>query len=217
MKGHTVFLSSLILFTLGACRSETREFSVGFQYLELQDSTRQYDSVPRPVNLFVWYPADQGGVSMGYGDYFEQDQKRIPHLKDGEPFMPFLKEPVEKRLSPENLEKCLELPLDINMNAPRTGGHYPLILYFPGGGRTGYTHSFLCEELARSGFIVVGISSLGIDQVRNPGGLAGLELEMEDLYFAYKSVKARYPLSGKIGLLSFTQRSNASQILLKMK
>jgi len=148
-----------------------------------EGATYGAEDAPRPVLMNLWYPARAGAAAepMPHGGYLE--------LPDGDPRLARLAPELaeyergvivtellgkgEEELSAEDgerLEGVLRAPTGCVRDAAPAPGPFPLVVYHAGAGSSFEDDAYLCEELARHGYVVAGSaypradgSSFGID------------------------------------------------------
>lgn len=180
------------------------EHGVGFEARVVLDPARTYaatfadgsvysdEPAPRPVLVLRWYPAEPGGPSMPWGEYFE-----LAEACEGDPrrerfaaaLSAYAREKALEYLTydtpahgdPELARELLEWPTLSVRGAPLAGGRYPLVLRHAGYGSSYEDDFALCETLASMGFVVLSSafqeadgSSFNIDG--GEGSFADLEL-----------------------------------------
>jgi len=136
-------------------------FTPGFRLIEASDATRSFPSadgtgpVPRPLRIYVWYPADKSA-----GDRMRLDDYVRMALEDFR--VSILPVPLSKGLDPAVLERLLESPVESVRNAGAAPGRFPMLvlgqgLYY----ESPLCHFVLCEFLAAHGYVVATSPLLG--------------------------------------------------------
>lgn len=154
-------------------------YVVGFRETEQYDASRSYRakgldlvtgvSLPsfpgRPVQMLVWYPAEDGGHAMSYGDYlalggredrFDRtptEAARVAH--DGLRWLAAI------GVDENALDAIKHEPVDARRDAPVKAGRFPVVIYAASGSAAPFENDVLCEYLASHGYVVVAIPSVG--------------------------------------------------------
>jgi len=142
--------------------------TVGYRTLHVRDSARRYFDGPRPVQIYMWYPAAAtDGPSMPYGRYLDDaafdwgdDPVRVEELgrrtraefKSGalNPSFPGV-------MSDEAFAAILATPTRVIRDGTPASGRFPVLLH---AHMQGALHqSVLLEYLASHGFVVLSIST----------------------------------------------------------
>ena len=191
--GQWLFLACLLLFVcpcalaassgLAATSFPTGQaqgrYVVGFREVEQYDPSRSYrtngldlvtgSTLPllpgRPVQMLVWYPAQEGGEVMNYGDYltfggredrFDRTPAEVARVaRDG------LRWLAAAGLDQRALEAIKRQPVNARRDAPAQAGHFPVVIYAASGSASPFENDVLCEYLASHGYVVVAIPSVG--------------------------------------------------------
>ena len=102
-------------------------------------------------------------------------------------------------------------------NAQPVTGEFPLIIYFSASNGMSYENYKLFESLAKNGFVVAAISSIG----RYPGNMT---MEIEDLMeqiadgkFIYQYLTSRHLVSDRIGLIGYSWGGLAASLWAMME
>ncbi|MGA9270791.1 MAG: hypothetical protein WBV45_09235, partial [Lutimonas sp.] len=170
-----------------------QEYHVGFQTLKLTDSSRIYKpgTLPdhplhfRPVELDIWYPSkEKSGEAMTFGDLFRVFEERAVLYQEEEDYSGMTVELAQYYVAELGVgtdgQQLLSIGTDSYSNLTplfsenslnQTG---PMVLYMAGYNGMGFENYRAIEELARSGFLVVSIWSVG----RYPGNMTN---EKEDM------------------------------------
>ena len=131
---------------------------------------------PRPVLMNLWYPARAGAAAepMPHGGYLElpSSDPRFARLAaelaeyERGVLATELLGRAEEELSAEDqgrLEEVLQAPTGCVRDAAPAEGPFPLVVYHAGAGSSFEDDAYLCEELARHGYVVAGSSYLRAD------------------------------------------------------
>lgn len=142
--------------------------AVGYRTLRVRDTARRYFDEPRPVQVYVWYPAAASdGPYMPYGRYLDDaafdwgdDPGRVEDLgrrtraefKSGA-----LNPSFPGAMSDDAFAAILETPTRVVREASPAAGRFPVLLH---AHMQGALHqSVLLEYLASHGFVVLSIST----------------------------------------------------------
>ncbi len=129
-------------------------------WIVLPDSEPR-DEVSRPVRISVWYPsgAAHGAPTMRLAEF----------VRDSAPdtFFGRLNAILEQRFADlfsgatdELYHAVMELPIATIMDAEPVDGHFPLVLYSPGGQASLPDNGILASFLASHGYIVASVPQL---------------------------------------------------------
>ena len=193
-------ISILVLITTGFNYGQT--YYAGFKSVRLKDSTRVYkpDTSPtdslhfRPVDLDIWYPSNKiSGQALRFEDLFGLFEQRAIDYQDNEDYSGITAELAQFYVAEFGLgtrgEKLLNIRTNSYDNLEPAGAKHPVILYMAGYNGMGFENYRVLEELARNGFVVVSIWSVG----RSPGDMTNEKADMlEQVYdaeFAMRHLK----------------------------
>ena len=175
----------------------------GFTTVSLVDSSRVYKPGSpasdilhyRPLDLDIWYPAQrQSSERLLFRDLFGCFEKRANKYQDEEDYTGITEEMVQFFVAGLGLEAergnaLLDMETNSYENAPPVIGKWPVILYMAGFNGMGFENFRILENLAKNGYFVVSVSSIG----RYPGDMTNDRLDMmEQVYdaeFAIRSLK----------------------------
>lgn len=190
---HRLFVACLLLIVCPCALAASAEvpatsfptgqmqgpYVVGFSAVEQYDRSRSYrtngldlvtgatlPSLPgRPVQMLVWYPAQEGGVAMNYGDYltfggredrFDRTPTEVARVaRDG------LRWLAAAGLDQRTLEAIERQPVHARRDASAQAGRFPIVIYAASGSAAPFENDVLCEYLASHGYVVVAIPSVG--------------------------------------------------------
>ncbi len=186
-----LFLVSLLL----VCQDlDGQDFNAGFTTLVLKDTTRVYkpntvvtDSLHfRPVELDIWYPSqNSSSESLIFKDLFQLFEQRAVQYDDQEDYTGLVKELAQFYVAElgvgTDADKLLSIPTSSYKDLPPVQSPRPLIIYMAGFNGMGFENYKVLENLARNGFVVVSIWSVG----RYPGNMTNQKEDMlEQVYDA---------------------------------
>ncbi|MDN5212228.1 carboxypeptidase-like regulatory domain-containing protein [Fulvivirgaceae bacterium BMA12] len=167
----------------------------GFMTMSLVDSSRIYkpdtpltDALHyRPLDLDIWYPARQkSSKKLLFKDLFSLFEKRANKYQDNEDYTGIMEEMAQFFVAGLGLEATqakalLSVETSSYENAPPAVGKWPVIIYMAGFNGMGFENFRILEDLAKNGYFVVSISSIG----RYPGDMTNDKLDMmEQVYDA---------------------------------
>ncbi len=203
------------------------EHDVGFMVTEVHDLARsvrtgdpQRKAVPRPVRVYVWYPAAAGTQArpMTFGEYAAHatDDVWPDRLVEGaRARLAFEQRPLARSLTPEDLRTTLAMPVRAIQDAPPAAGPFPLIvigqgLYY----ESPISHAFLSEYLASHGFVVASSPLVGTHSPLVKIDLIDLETQVRDLELVISRVRQEPFVSPeRLGLVGFDMGGMAGLIL----
>ncbi len=208
----------IIIFFKGFSQEKTENIYPGFKTEILVDSSRIYkpnttakDSLHfRPVDLDIWYPSHETkGKKLLFGELFQLYEKRSNAYQEEENYTGLMQElaqyfAVQLGLEAKDGDNMLKIQTESYENSLLAEGKFPVIFYTAGYNGMGFENYILLEELARNGFVVVSIWSVG----RFPGNMSNDKLDtMQQVYdaeFALKYLKESKEFSidfDQIGIL----------------
>lgn len=198
--------------------------AVGFRLLVEQDRSRYVaasdgaGTYPRPIRVYVWYPAKALSKPMPFGRYAAlADDDAWPAEISGRTrdLLKFSRGPLARSLAPAAFKALLQRPMLASENARPVAGRFPLIavgqgLYY----ESPIALAALAEFLAGRGFFVVTTPLVGTNSpvVRNDA--QDLETQVRDLEFAIARARQLPFVSGdRLGVLGFDQGGMAGVVL----
>lgn len=187
--------------------------AAGFRIVDTVDVTRSFPTAagtmgPRPMRLYVWYPAVQS-ASVRRVIWSEL-------AAEAWAFLPAPADPVGQarralisRASDQaaiaRADSLLARRLNAGWNAPHARGQFPVILIPPG---TPTECSISAEFLASHGFVVIGMGRRDRWTVQPAGRrttLAGIDVEASDLEFALGAARGwRFADASRVGVMGFS-------------
>ncbi len=200
--------------------------------ISLMDSSRVYkpdaplsDALHyRPLDLDIWYPAQQkSSERLLFKDLFGLFEKRANKYQDNKDYTGIMEEMAQffvagLGLEPTQSKTLLGVETSSYENAPPAVGKWPVIIYMAGFNGMGFENFRILENLARNGYFVVSISSIG----RYPGDMTNDRLDMmEQVYdaeFAIRSLKKQAGFNidfESIGILGCSWGGMSAAVLLE--
>lgn len=161
-----------LVMVLAGCRQEPPV--AGFRTDLFYDSTRAYQpsaGLPyRPVDADIWYPAFRGDSVLVFGDFLQLLEKRANFFSTPQRFSN-IAQTVSSSFAGmfhcSDSTRILSWETASYASAKPISGQHPLILYLASYNGMGYENYPLLEALAREGYLVASLSSIG----RYPGDM----------------------------------------------
>lgn len=222
----------LILFiTFHGTSQESKPYKVGFQTIQLIDSSRTYKPNTldtdrlhyRPVDLDIWYPSTaKNGDRLFFEDLYRLHEERANKYQDDTDYTGMSDEFILYLAAGFGVEatdgkRLLKVKTESFKDIEPANGKFPLILYMAGYNGMGWESYRLLERLAEKGFVVLSISSIGM----YPGDMTnGLLDTMEQVYdgeFGLQEIKKIKNLHidfDNIGILGLSWGGMSAAILL---
>jgi hypothetical protein len=185
-----LFVSITILFLLSCSdnrKADADIYFAGFKTIQTKDTTRVYkpDSDTsdylhfRPLDIDLWYPAsastkDSSILFRNILGLLEQRANYYTASNAGNGMTQQLAQYFSDGLKCSDSTKVLNFKTQSFKNAKPMEGKFPLIIYLSAFNGMSYENFTLFEELAKKGFVVASISSIG----RFPGDMT---MKKEDL------------------------------------
>ncbi len=185
-----IFVSITLLFLLSCSdkkKSDTETYIAGFKTIQIKDTTRIYkpktDTTDylhfRPLDIDVWYPASAStkDTTILFRNILGLLEKRANYYtasNAGNGMTQQLAQYFCDGLKCSDSTKVLNFKTQSFKNAKPAEDKFPLIIYLSAFNGMSYENFTLFEELAKKGFVVASISSIG----RFPGDMT---MKNEDL------------------------------------
>lgn len=199
------------------CFSQTPEFNAGFRILPLYDSARGYKPLSspsdtlyyRPIHADIWYPAKKSpeDSAVFFHDLVQLLESRSKFFDDMNDYQGISDELLQYLCASSectDYNTLKAIATESHAEAEPWDGPFPLVIYFAGLNGMSYENYLLFESLAKKGFMVAAISSIG----RYPGNMT---LDIEDLMeqvndarFILKYLTRRNLVSDRIGLIGYS-------------
>lgn len=183
------WLGLFFLLSFLGCKEKvvTKTYGAGYKSLHLIDSSRNYkpgadtsDQLRyRPIDLDIWYPSDTNAVGspMLVRDLFGLLETRA-NAYSGSNVGTGISDQLAKLFCEafqcSNPAQLLDFPTETRQGAKPAEGRFPLVIYMTAYNGMSYENFRLFETLAKKGYTVVSISSVG----RFPGDMT---MKKEDL------------------------------------
>jgi hypothetical protein len=166
-------------------------FSVGFQLVEERDASRSVTAGngsathPRPLRVYVWYPAERAAPTMRFGRYAELAEGDIWSAEiagtESEK-LKYANRPLARSLGADGFSALLRKSVLAAENAAPSAGPFPLIvlgvgLYY----ESPTTFAALGEYLAGRGFVVASAPLMGTNSPVARVVETDLETQVRDL------------------------------------
>src|SRR6185437_3948746 len=185
-----VIVSITLLFLLSCSdtkKTDTETYIAGFRTIQTKDTTRIYkpntDTTDylhfRPLDIDIWYPASAStkDTSILFRNILGLLEKRANYYtasNTGNGMARQLAQYFCDGLKCSDSTKVLNFKTQSFKNAKPIENKFPLIIYLSAFNGMSYENFSLFEELAKKGFVVASISSIG----RFPGDMT---MKKEDL------------------------------------
>ena len=221
-----VLTVGLILFTLSALIGQEFDNQVGFKVISTYDSSRTYkpntstsDKLHyRPVDIDLWYPADitPSDTTASFANLVHLLEQRSNFYDDTKSYHGLTDELLQyicAGLNCTDYENLKRVNTESYVNAKSIEKQFPLIIYLAGFNGMSYENYLLFESLAKKGFVVASVSSIG----RFPGNMT---MELEDIFeqikdaeFIVSYLTKRNIASRDIGLIGYSWGGLAATIM----
>lgn len=230
---HVLLRACLVAFSVAAVDADSHaqaqwhnleagDYGVGFRLFQEEDLARvvQGDtSRPRPVRIYLWYPAAQSSgqpIRLGrYAELAEDDvwpDEIVVGLRDR---LSFSQRPLARSLGPEGFRALLEQSVRARENAEALAGPFPLIvlgqgLYY----ESPIAQAALSEYLAGRGFVVATSPLVGTHSPLVRVDVEDLETQVRDLEFLIARTRRLDNVSAdRLGVVGFDMGGMAGLIL----
>lgn len=227
-----ILLGSVLLLFLLSCAKkqgtiQNPAYSAGFKTIQTRDSSRVYkpNTDPsdylhfRPLDIDLWYPANAPakGSTLLFRDILGLLEKRASYYTASSAGNGLTQQVAQyfcDALKCSDSSKVLNFKTQSFKDAKPIAGKFPLIIYLSAYNGMSYENFSLFEALAKKGFVVASISSIG----RFPGDMT---MKNEDLLEqVYDALAAVHSLQGstnidptKIGVVGYSWGGLAGAIL----
>lgn len=222
-------LITFILFTsCSQTKKETvKSYMAGFETIHAIDSSRVFKPATdtsdylhyRPVDIDVWYPSDSSSSGNNITVHYllsllEQRANYYSASNIGNGIPGQLAKLFCDGFKCSDSTRLLHFQTNSLKNAPAVNGKFPLVIYMTAFNGMSYENFSLFEALAKKGFVVVSISSIG----RFPGDMTmkneDLMEQVNDALMALKILKQNQNIDfDKIGIVGYSWGGLAGAIL----
>lgn len=225
-----IFVAITLLFLLSCSdkkKADTETFFVGFKTIQTKDTTRIYkpdtDEADylhfRPLDIDVWYPASASSkdTTLLFRNLLGLLETRANYYTAssiGNGIAQQIAQFFSDNLKCSDSTKVLNFKTQSFKNAKPIEGKFPLVLYLSAFNGMSYENFSLFEELAKKGFVVASVSSIG----RFPGDMT---MKNEDLMEqVYDAIATLNNLKGnsnidftKVGIVGYSWGGLSGSIL----
>ena len=185
------FIFSLFLLALFGCSNEKKgdvqNFVAGFKTIQTKDTSRFYKPNTdtsdylhyRPLDIDIWYPAiaSSKDTALHFRNLLGLLETRANYYTASNIGNGFAKQIAQffcESLQCSDSSKLLNFKTETYKNALNAKGKYPLVIYLSSFNGMSYENFTLFEQLAKKGYVVISINSIG----RFPGDMT---MKNEDL------------------------------------
>jgi hypothetical protein len=205
-------------------------YGVGLKIVDTVDNSRSFHiqqnkdtnvkPIPRPVRIYIWYPARSRNTSgfltgENYFDCMAKDRGFKSGNKTVRIDSIISTYPPFRRTPSDIIKRIRMLKARASFRSQPLKGPFPMVVFGQGWGYESPTVNFiLCEFLASHGYIVSAPLFIGKESYETHVDLNDLEAETADMNFVIKYME-NYPIvdSRKIGVIGFDLGGMASMLL----
>lgn len=201
-------------------------YEIGFKFERQFDHARpfqnQRDPKGRPLQMFIWYPAEAGrnAKPIRYEEYLYLNDTDSKPWQWREESKQAILQSYAQELEPfkDELKTLLNIQTAASKDAKAAKGKFPVVIFGAGGGTGGHVYSVLCEYLASHGYVAIAHTALGLTQgERWPFDMRGIETQMRDLMFIINHAHGfPYADMNKLAFASWSV-GGVAQALLQMQ
>ncbi|MEX6687139.1 hypothetical protein QTN47_06515 [Danxiaibacter flavus] len=211
---------SSVLLLLAGCNSHqtTPVYKTGLVVFKDFDSTRHFDTSSanslRPVRIDVFYPSTDSvtHAALSYGDILDMYEQRFNFntpIDSCKRTSMELAKAFAEYLHVDSGAKMLSYKTGVYRDLKQPVDRLPLIVYAAGMNGSSWDNVILFDSLAKKGFVVACVSSVG----KFPGFMTAavdLDEQVRDILFVIDQMKKLpYIDASKIGLLSWSLGGSA--------
>ena len=193
----TLYPICLLLFANILTYVDKSPLPIGFRLVTITDSAH---TNPRKIPLGIWYPVhgNHGEPNVLISEYLKS------HLRSHE-YLVLSNLAANNSSDSVRLWQTLNTPLDANGNTDFPRKKYPVILYAASMNADLGENYELMEHLAKQGYIVAAISSLGPNYERLRFDLSSVKAQEMDMRLALNYLICQpYVDSKRIGVMGFS-------------
>ena len=190
---------------------EPGAYSVGFQLLEEQDRSRVVTGIgsavhPRPIRIYLWYPAKTSAPAMRFGRYAalaDDDIWPAAIAGDLRDKLAYARRPLARSLGPAGFKALLQRPVLAVERAEALPGRFPLVVIGQGFWiEPAISLAALGEYLAGRGFVVATAPLVGTNSPVVRVEAQDLETQVRDLEFVIaRSRQLSFVSQDKLGVM----------------
>jgi len=201
-------------------------YPAGFKTISTYDSSRTYkpnsplsDKLHfRPVDIDLWYPAEivSSDTTASFSDLVYLLEKRSNFYDDTRRYDGLTGELLQyicAGLNCKDYTTLKKVKTNSYVNPKPLAQPFPLVIYLAGFNGMSYENYRLFETLAKNGFIVASVSSIGA----YPGNMTmdslGVYEQINDARFIIDHLTKNHALSNDIGLIGYSWGGLASAIM----
>lgn len=209
-----IFVSITLLFLLSCSdrkKADTENYIAGFKTIQTKDTTRIYkpntDTTDylhfRPLDIDVWYPASAStkDTSILFRNILGLLEKRANYYtasNAGNGITQQLAQYFCDGFKCSDSTKVLNFKTKSFKNAKPIEGKFPVVIYLSAFNGMSFENFSLFEELAKKGFVVISINSIG----RFPGDMT---MKNEDLMEQVNDAIATLNILKEISNIDFSK------------
>ena len=216
-----LFCLAMVLIHIG-CTNSPDKISTGLTVYKETDSTRYFDTTAagrshhlfRPVKIDLYYPSTLNDTShpLTFGEILEMYEQRLNYDVSRDSCRKTslnLVNAIAEYLGVTDPLKILAFNTGIYENLPLPDKKYPLIIYAAGMNGSSWENPLLFDSLAKAGYIVAAVSSVG----KFPGYMTAaedLDEQVRDIMYVKRKLKTLPFIDDKkIGLMSWSMGGSA--------
>jgi hypothetical protein len=229
-----LFILSTSLLLLYSCKNNTAKtnenYSAGFKIIKTKDTSRIYKPETdtsdylhfRPLDIDVWYPASvtTKDTALFFSNILGLLETRANYYtasNSGNGITMQIAQFFCDNLKCSNTTQVLSSKTNSFSNAVPSKGKFPLVIYMASYNGMSYENFTLFEELAKKGFVVLAVSSIG----RFPGDMTMKNEDMlEQVMDAIASVNklSEQPMIDftRIGVVGYSWGGLSGSLLTSM-
>lgn len=216
MKNGLLVLLTFIIFLFSCNTTTIPNYYTGLKVFKAFDSSRTFDTTSpaarmhyKPVKIDLFYPSEEkpAKAPLTYGDIMDMYEQRMDYFNSIDSCKKVsdqMAAGIADYLHIDSAAKLLTITTGIFTDLKLPSQKHPLIVYASSMNGSSWENTFLFDSLARHGYVVAAISSVG----KFPGYMSGavdMGEQVDDILYAIKKMKTfDFIDSNKIGLLSWS-------------